>query len=474
MSVRAKLAIALFIFTLSFITKSLQATDLAPVMYTSEQPFGVIAYGFERLALSIIDGEGLLGPYVTDPSQTSALARPPGYSIFLSAVYSMLGRDFYRVQVVQNLINSFSPVLIFLIAGMILSWRIGAVSGFIAALSHHFSHMSNFILPDSMSALPVLAGVCLITFVWRSRNNSYWLYAAAGAMFGLSTWLRPQAMLLAPFVAAMMILILKPRWATTKRAVLMMLASAIVIAPITVRNYVVYGEFIPVSIGIGLNLWEGIGEASGDRFGAVAKDQQVAEQEALLYNNPAYGESWSSPDGIQRDRDRVKKSLKIIIENPVWYAGVMKDRMRDMTKYSAHAPLVFRRDQISMYRTLAVKKEWRAVAPETPNPGIGANLSWLRGPLRAIQRLTKETMQFFVLFGLSIVAIMSFKRAAWIMIVPIYYLVFQSFLHTEFRYTLPMQYFLFTFASVFWYLLGASAWKAIALLMNRMGSGAGS
>jgi len=467
MSRRAKLIIALLIFLVSFITKSLQATDLAPAIYTANQPFNVISYGSDQRAIAILNGEGLLGPYNIDPLQTAALARPPGYPIFLAAIYSTLGRDFFRVQIVQNVINSISPVLIFLIAAMLIGWRVGAVAGFISALSHHFSHFSNFILPDSMAALPVLAAFLLIAFAYRSRRQTYWLYAVTGAMLGLSVWLRPQAMLLAPFLTVMLAAVATHRWFVIKRTMVMALASFVVIAPITIRNYTVYGEFVPVSIGVGLNLWEGIAEASGDRFGAVKMDQEVAEQEAALYGNPAYAEAWHSPDGILRDRERVKKSLRIILDNPAWYTGVMIGRMRDMTKHSAYAPLIFRRDQVMMERTLPVRREWREVAPDQPPPGMGANFALLRGPLRAIQRLLKEPMQFFILFGLIAVLIMSPRRTALLMMIPIYYLLFQSFLHTEFRYTLPMQYFLFTFAAAFWYLLGALLWKAIAQLIGK-------
>jgi len=38
-------------------------------------------------------------------------------------------------------------------------------------------------------------------------------------------------------------------------------------------------------------------------------------------------------------------------------------------------------------------------------------------------------------------------------IVPLYYFLFQSAMHTEFRYTLPMQYFMFVFAATVWVLI---------------------
>jgi hypothetical protein len=54
---------------------------------------------------------------------------------------------------------------------------------------------------------------------------------------------------------------------------------------------------------------------------------------------------------------------------------------------------------------------------------------------------------------------LSRRRAWFLLIVPLYYFLFQGFFHTEFRYTLPMQYFVFTFAAVSWVL-------AITLLLR--------
>jgi 4-amino-4-deoxy-L-arabinose transferase-like glycosyltransferase len=456
---RTKLLLAALIFLVSYTTKSLQSADLAPVMYTTGQPFGGLTQGYDLRAVSILEGEGLLGPRV-EPSQTQWVARPPGYSIFLSAVYRIAGRDFFKVQLVQNALNSISPVLIFLIAGTLISWRVGVASGIIAALSHHLSHISNFILPDSLCALPLLAAIYLLALSKRHRRYDWWFYIGAGVMLGLSVWFRAQAMLIAPFLALMLYLISSRR--ALKRALLMTAVSFLVISPITIRNYIVYGEFIPISLGIGLNLWEGIADASGDRFGAVARDEQVAEQEAALYDNPAYAGSWSTPDGIKRDRDRMKKSLDIIVRHPVWYAGVMMRRMGDMLKYSAHAPLVLKSDQVDVFNKSApIRKEWRSITPANPTLALGAGPSWLRWIIRTLQRATKETMQLFIVAGLLIACALSLRRTAFLLMLPIYYLLFQSFMHTEFRYTLPMHYFLFVLAAIAWTLIGAAAWKAI-------------
>ena len=471
MRTRTKLAFALLIFLLSYATKSLQAVDLAPAMYTTDQPMGGLTETYDQRAASILEGEGLLGPYYIKPSKTVWIAQAPGYSIFLSAVYLAFGRDFYKVQLAQNAVNSLSPVLIFLIAGVIVSWPVGVVSGLLAAISHHLGHISNFILPDSLSALPVLAGMLLLALAGRfggRRLKSYLFYGAAGVMFGLSSWLRSQTMLLAPFAGFILALAASRRLPQVKRAALMAAVTALVIAPVTIRNYIIYGEFVPINIGVGIVLWEGIADASGDRFGAVAKDDEVARQEAVLYNNPRYAGTWSSPDGIQRDHDRVNKSLDIIRRHPVWYAGVMIGRMREMVKYSAHAPLVYKISEAkSRQRTAPIKPGWEAMVTDGSSLAIGESLFWMRPAVRAAQRIVKEAMLLFVFAGAAVLFAASWRRALFLSIVPMYYFLFQSFMHTEFRYTLPMQYFLFVFAALTWVLVGAGVWGAIKAAINK-------
>lgn len=471
MPLLAKLVLAFLIFSISFVTKSLQAVDLAPVMYTWEQPFGGLTQTYDMRAVSILEGEGLIGPYDVSPRTTVWIAQAPAYAIFLSAVYRGLGRDFFKVQLAQNAVNSLSPILIFLIAGSWVSWRVGVVSGVLAALSHHLSHISNFVLPDSLSALPLLAAIYLLVIARGSRRYSYLLYTLAGVMIGLSAWVRSQTMLLGLFLIVMLAILSKQRLAEIKRAALMAAVSLITMAPITIKNYIVYGEFVPVNIGMGIVLWEGLGEHErGRQLGAVAKDEEVAIQDAEIYGKPRYAGAWSTPDGIMRDRDRIKRSLSIIIKNPFWYSGVMLKRMAETLKYSAHAPLVYRIKEVNPYeKTAPIRKGWEALVTDgSSSLAVGESLFWLRPVVRTLQRITKESMLGFVLIGVAAMLIAGWRRSLFLLMVPIYYWVFQCFMHTEFRYTLPMQYFLFVFAAIIWVLLGVAMWGWLKKVINRV------
>ena len=469
LSIKAKWIIGLSLFVISFSIKSLQAVDLEPTMHTAEQPGGGMSSDFDARALAIVAGKGILLRDISDRSDTSLLAHAPGYPIFLSAVYAMNGRSYFTVQLIQNLINSLSPVLIFLIAGNLISWRVGIASGALSAISHHLAYYSNLVLSDSLCPLPILVAVYLLVRVGFRRRASLWVYALAGSMIGLSAWIRPNPMLMG--LALIVLLVIVGGW--RRRVVLngVVLASAtfLTIAPITIRNYILYGEFVPIRIGVGIVLWQGLGDASGGRVGART-DDEVILSEVALYDNPSYGESWASPDGITRDRDRVRRSLEIIAAHPVWYLGTIVERMGEMLKDTADAPLVFRSTDKKLLEALSIA---RSAKPITRKPNklddpqaetidraalrIGRSISWLRPPARAIQRVTKETGLPFTLAGLIILFAGSRRRALVILFVPLYYLLFQSVMHTEFRYTLAMRYFLFVLAAVVWTLLFTTA-----------------
>jgi hypothetical protein len=454
LSGRSRIIVAASLFVVSFAVKSLHAVDLAPYTHTRSLPFAGLTDRYDRRARQINDGKGILVPVGQNPRDTGLLSHAPGYSVFLGTIYGAAGRSFFSVQALQNLLNSLSPVMIFLCGGILVSWRVGSMAGALAAISHHFSYYSNLILPDSLCALPIITGIYVVSRAKDFSRGGWAFPALAGAMFGVSTWLRPNAMMFSVFLAAFLFLISAVRRRILSRLLVMVIVSWVVVAPITIRNYLIYGEFVPVQIGVGLNFWEGIGEAGGEKFGAVAKDEEVAAQEALIYDNPDYGGWWASPDGIQRDRDRVKKSLAVIARNPVWYASVMLDRMAEMVKYSAHAPLVHRAGDVKPPPDGGVIEGLEEASRAALV--LGESISFLRPAARAAQRLAKETALVFLLLGLVLMPALDRRKTALLLIVPGYYLLVQSWIHTEFRYILPMHYFLFVFAAMVWVLIGGA------------------
>jgi hypothetical protein len=465
---KAKIILALVIFFIAFSVRALTAVDLAPILETSSQPLSTMSLGFHYEALGVLKGDGILIRDEWDSTNTSLLTHSPGYGIYLSVIYKLFGPDYFTVQFVQDLLNSLASVLIFLIAGRLLSWPVGIVAGLIAAIWHHFAYYSNIIMPDSPCVLPTLAAVYLLVVTERGKHRAWWAYGLAGLLIGLSVWIRPNTLMLGVFIAIALPLISIRRRQTARRSWLIAVISLLVIAPITIRNYILYQEFVPVSINTGIVMWEGIADIGGERFGAVNSDLEVAQQEAIIYDNPSYGKTWSWPDGIKRDRDRVGKCLKIIADNPFWFARGMVWRVGQMFRYSADAPLVFRNSDAGFKETGEEARQTggrkRNDAPEPPPinelskipiVAYGESISRTRPVARLLQRIAKETALPFILIGLLMIFFMGLRRGLYVLMVPLYYFVFQSVLHTEFRYTLPLHHYMFIFSAAIWVLIGS-------------------
>jgi hypothetical protein len=467
----ARLALALFLFLLSFSIKSLHAVDLSPVMNTVDQPAKGMSAEYDRDAQLKLAGDGVLMPAKWDPADTSLLARAPGYSIFLSAVYSVTASSYFYVQIAQNLLNSISPVLIFLIAGSLIGWRIGLASGALAAVSHHLSYHSNLVLPDSLAALPVLSAVYVLVRARGRGASTLAAYGLAGLLFGAATWLRPNLLLMGPLMAVMVTLASNRRGQAMRSAWLIAFVPFLVVAPITIRNYLIFHRLVPISENMGIVLWEGIGDAGGAGSGAPTSDREVAEQDVVMYGDSRYAESWATPDGITRDRDRIRRSVGVIARHPLWFAGAVAGRMKRMVSYVAEADLVRKSAPAAIEEPAqhfaggpekAARREQNALvqaAASRRTLAFGWAIWWARPVARSLERIAKETATPFIFLGLLIVLVLAPRRALLLLGIPVYYLLVQSIMHFEFRYTLPMHYFLFVLAATVWVLIAGAAWR---------------
>ncbi|HYE15839.1 MAG TPA: glycosyltransferase family 39 protein [Pyrinomonadaceae bacterium] len=254
------------------------------------------------------------------------LGHPPGYPLVLA----LLGQTDSRARLLQIAADSLAAVLTLLLASELLSRAAGLLAGLFAALSPQFAWNSVLLLPDTLAVLPLVAAAyCLALAARRERP---WLLFAAGALVGLSCWLRANALLAAPFLgAAALLLFDKERRA--RYALLVIAGAALVVAPLTLRNAVVFGAFIPVSLGAGQTALEGIADYDAEgRFGIPATDLGIMRQEAEREGRPEYLESLFGPDAVRRDRARLARAWQVVSRNPFWFASVMARRALSMLR----------------------------------------------------------------------------------------------------------------------------------------------
>jgi hypothetical protein len=260
------------------------------------------------------------------------LAHPPGYSILLAAIYRVGGDEYKGLWLVQILCDAAAALMIFLIGLELLNWWVALSAAMLVALSPHLAYYSLLLTPDSLAVPPILVAVYLmIKGLKQPRVVGVML---AGALIGVSCWLTANAMLLALFLGVVVLLLFERGRRLTLAAALVG-STIVVIAPLTIRNVVVFHRFIPLSIQAGLSLVEGIGDYDKDgRLGMPRSDREARQKDAEWNGRPDYAVSLWSPDGIDRDRTRLDRGLAVVRSNPVWFLGVMVRRAEFMLSYN--------------------------------------------------------------------------------------------------------------------------------------------
>jgi 4-amino-4-deoxy-L-arabinose transferase-like glycosyltransferase len=372
------------------------------------------------------------------------LGHPPGYPILLSLVYGLAPDSNRATQLVQMLLDSLATVVITLIAFELFPTAVGALAGMFAACAPQFSWNSLLLLPDSLAALPILLAVLLIIRT-RGQTDRARLLAllAAGALFGLSCWLRANALLLAPF-ATLLLPCLYQRGQRWLPALVLVGGACLVIAPLTIRNAIVFGKLIPVSLGAGQTLIEGLADYDpGGTLGLPQTDLDLISGEAETFHRPEYANSLFSPDGVARDRQRLARGFAAIRAHPLWFAGVMVQRAAAMLRLE-RTPL-------------------RLVATDS-------SLQFVQWPLRGLQRIFITAVFLpLALLGAGMLSYQrQFQKLAILLLVPGYYFCTQSALHTEARYVLVIHYYLFVLAAVASYTIAVRIKQNLLTIAGRL------
>ncbi|MFY9618705.1 MAG: glycosyltransferase family 39 protein [Pyrinomonadaceae bacterium] len=326
-SLRARVLVGIAIFLLAFSVRSLTWHD---TRFEVGKVQSSVAGDYQRVA-ELLRQEGV-GGFVSSASSLADLnnlGHPPGYSILIALVRTVFGSSNAAIQFTQILFDSLAAVLLFLIVLELFSLAPATIAGVFAALAPQLAWNSVLLLPDSLATFPILLAVFLMA---RSRKKPrLTAFVMIGALVGLSCWLRANAMLLAPFFAVAVLLVHgKKQW---RYSLAVIAGTLLIVLPLTIRNAIATRHFIPVSLGAGQTLLEGLADYdTNNRFGIPNTDMGIMKQESEIHQRPEYFGMLFNPDGVQRERARMKRGVRVIASNPVWFASVMVQRAASMTR----------------------------------------------------------------------------------------------------------------------------------------------
>jgi len=198
----------------------------------------------------------------------------PLYSVFLSAIYFVFGHNYLAVRIVQFVIGSINCVLVYVVARKVFADPAGGdpverknfrlasgspaewtarLAGFGAAFYGPMVHYDGELLRPTIVIFLALLLLWAI-LEWIEKKHIAWA-AVAGVLLGLSAVTRENILLFAPVAAAFMFFLSRRRrWAAPA---VFIAAAFVAIVPVTVRNYVVENDFVPISPQGGMNFYIG-------------------------------------------------------------------------------------------------------------------------------------------------------------------------------------------------------------------------
>ncbi|HYJ48154.1 MAG TPA: glycosyltransferase family 39 protein [Pyrinomonadaceae bacterium] len=436
---RRGLLIFLLIFALAFTIRSLTAQFMRAHLHDA----GWFQYGsyavFDEQARAVLDGRQRLF-WIDDPTRTDLVQYPPAFPLWVAAVYIVTGeQSMYAVQRVQWVLDTLLITLLITGIGVTAyGWRAGLAASLLAAFSPLLAMYGATPSADAPTTWFVLGGAWLLLVAAKKRSLPYAI--GAGVMLGAACWFRVNPLYLSGAWALALLFFVRADW---RQRIALSAAVAggalLVISPIMIRNYLVFPEFTPTGGTIGVNLWEGLGETElGRSYGFMFGDDKMIEKERVALGLPPdFPIKIFWPDGIRRDRERVRESMAFIKVRPLWYAGVMLERMWGMLKV-AGSPLPY-------YGSAGINVTSQKCLPTERQGGVFALFVNLLGMAQSVVRYLFLPL---AALGLWLAARRDFRMTALLLATVLYYLVPGSAAHTEIRYVLPMHGLLTVFAGL--------------------------
>jgi tetratricopeptide (TPR) repeat protein len=186
----------------------------------------------------------------------------PLYPYFLAAIYRLFGRNLLLVRLIQSGVGAASAVLVYSIARQVFDRRIAAIAGFTAACYGALIFYDGAVLLEPLLVFLNLLVLHLLLRAGESGGRRY--YLTAGAVLGVAAIGKATALLFAPAAAVWIWICARERRGADRRrgVMLFLLGLAVLIAPVTVRNFVVSRDFVVITSNGGLNFYIGNSEIS--------------------------------------------------------------------------------------------------------------------------------------------------------------------------------------------------------------------
>ena len=201
--------------------------------------------------------QGLGDPHI----RTTPYVRPPGYPYFLAAIYALAGPLPLWPRLVQMVLGMINCVLIYLVGKNLFGSAVGLIAAALVSVYWVLIYFEGELLAPVL--LIFLALVLIRVLILWIDKLTYPRAVAGGLLLGLFALVRPNIILFVPVLLAWTWWMGRRhdhRSALGKALLGFLPGMIIIIVPVTVRNYIVADDFVPITSNMGINFYIGNNE----------------------------------------------------------------------------------------------------------------------------------------------------------------------------------------------------------------------
>ena len=189
---------------------------------------------------------------------TEPFFRAPLYVYLLALTYEIFGHNLFLPRLFQIILGSLSCVLIFFIAKKLFNRSVGILSGVTASLYAMLIFYDAQLLITSLIVFLDLVVIALLLRASEKPKPLNWLLC--GAVLGLSAIARPNILVFVPFILIWVFFQFRNKFPIKTiliRWVVLCLGVLLMIAPVTLRNYLVGNDLVLIAWQGGYNFYLG-------------------------------------------------------------------------------------------------------------------------------------------------------------------------------------------------------------------------
>lgn len=269
---------------------------------------------YDALARSLLDGRGYSFTekwYPFTPANTPTAHWSFLYPLYLAGVYAVTGYHPLAARLLQGIVGgALLCFLVYKIGRQTANEETGLVSAALAAVYGYFIYYNAALMTETFFIVLILLTLYLALELRENPTRIRWV--VLGFSLGLAALLRQTILLFTPFLLLWLFWELKKdvRW---WHFTIPVIVIGLLIAPWTLRNYLVYGEFLLLNSNAGYALYASNNSNLGtdwDNDGVV-----VPVPNELKGQNEA-----------QLDRDLAQRGIRFILADPGRYVLLTVDK----------------------------------------------------------------------------------------------------------------------------------------------------